>query len=180
MFRERFCLNVSQQQILIVNALQAFKSRIEEMREAITRNRQRKPFPSPLPPSTSRPKKAKVRRKSEDKHAGAAGEGPSRSRTATPDSKTSVLVTTNASFGENDRTPVQKKKSNLLTSPFFMILRKEYVIKKYIGNLQVMAKLGFTYSVCVHQSRIFPKAAFASLSFYLVYFSIIKIRRFSH
>ena len=57
------------EQILIVNALQAFKSRIEEMREAIQRNRQRKPFPSPLPPSTSRHKKAKVRRKSEDKAA---------------------------------------------------------------------------------------------------------------
>ena len=69
------------EQILIVNALQAFKSRIEEMREAIQRNRQRKPFPSPLPPSTSRQKKAKVRRKSEDKAAAAAAAGD---RAATP------------------------------------------------------------------------------------------------
>merc|ERR1719270_3045355 len=60
----------------------AFKSRIEEMREAIQRNRQRKPFPSPLPPSTSRPKKAKVRRKSEEKASTAAGDG---NRNTTPE-----------------------------------------------------------------------------------------------
>ena len=89
-------------QILIVNALQAFKSRIEEMREAIQRNRQRKPFPSPLPPSTSRPKKAKVRRKSEEKVSPA---GEANSMTAS-DSKAAMLVTTTANFGENDSTPV--------------------------------------------------------------------------
>ena len=99
-------------QILIVNALQAFKSRIEEMREAIQRNRQRKPFPSPLPPSTSRQKKAKVRRKSEDKAAAAsaaaatATAGDRAATPATPDSKAAMLVTTTANFGETDSTPV--------------------------------------------------------------------------
>ena len=85
-------------QILIVNALQAFKSRIEEMREAIQRNRQRKPFPSPLPPSTSRQKKAKVRRKSEDKATVASV------AEATPDFKEVMLVTT--SQWETDSTPI--------------------------------------------------------------------------
>ena len=98
------------EQILIVNALQAFKSRIEEMREAIQRNRQRKPFPSPLPPSTSRQKKAKVRRKSEDKaaeaSAAAAAAGERAATPATPDSKAAMLVTTTANFGETDSTPV--------------------------------------------------------------------------
>ena len=100
----KVCCNTPyRRQILIFNALQAFKSRIEEMREAIQRNRQRKPFPSPLPPSTSRSKKAKVRRKSEEKASTAAGDG---NRTTTPDSKTAVLVTTSANFGDNDSTPV--------------------------------------------------------------------------
>ena len=95
-------------QILIVNALQAFKSRIEEMREAIQRNRQRKPFPSPLPPSNSRQKKAKVRRKSEDKAAAAsaAAAGDRAATPATPDSKAAMLVTTTANFGETNSTPV--------------------------------------------------------------------------
>ena len=102
------------EQILIVNALQAFKSRIEEMREAIQRNRQRKPFPSPLPPSTSRHKKAKVRRKSEDKAAAASAAASAAAATAgeraatpaTPDSKAAMLVTTTANFGETNSTPV--------------------------------------------------------------------------
>jgi len=88
----------------------AFKSRIEEMREAIQRNRQRKPFPSPLPPSTSRQKKAKVRRKSEDKaaaaSAAAATAGDRAATPATPDSKAAMLVTTTANFGETNSTPV--------------------------------------------------------------------------
>ena len=107
----KVCCNTPyREQILIFNALQAFKSRIEEMREAIQRNRQRKPFPSPLPPSTSRQKKAKVRRKSEDKaaaaSAAAATAGDRAATPATPDSKAAMLVTTTANFGETDSTPV--------------------------------------------------------------------------
>lgn len=73
--------------------LQLFKSRIEELREAIRRNRQRKPIPSPLLSSGSR-KKAKVRRKSEEKATSANHET----------SKTALLVTTG---GDNETsTPV--------------------------------------------------------------------------
>ena len=73
--------------------LQTFKSRIDEMREAIQKNRQKKPFPSPLlpPSSSSRPKKVKVRRKSEEKGGN-------------PESKSALLVTTSNLGGSS--TPV--------------------------------------------------------------------------
>jgi len=77
-----------------------FKSRIEEMREAIVTNRERKPFPSPLLSSTasaSRPKKAKMRRKSEEKTNSSVA-----SANQHPESKTAVLVTAHHS----DSTPV--------------------------------------------------------------------------
>jgi len=75
------------------NSFKTFKSRIDEMREAIQKNRQKKPFPSPLlpPSSSSRPKKVKVRRKSEEKGGN-------------PESKSALLVTTSNLGGSS--TPV--------------------------------------------------------------------------
>jgi len=66
----------------------AFKSRIDEMREAIATNRQRKPYPSPnlSTASSAHHKKAKVRRKSE---------------TSTNGSKTTMLVATVGNHGSN-------------------------------------------------------------------------------
>jgi len=75
-----------------------FISRIDEMREAIQKNRERKPYPSPLLPST-RPKKAKMRRKSEEKSF--------ISQQPAPESKTSLLVTASHHCrGSKDSTPV--------------------------------------------------------------------------
>ena len=82
--------------------LQAFKSRIDEMRVAIQKNRQRKPFPSPLiPPSaTSRSKKVKVRRKSDEK-------GGNGNTSQQPESSKTALLVTTQDLGSS--TPVWKE-----------------------------------------------------------------------
>lgn len=74
-----------------------FKTRIEEMREAIRKNCLRKPFPSPMLASSGAARsKKKVRRKSEEKGGG---------NTELQESKTALLVTTSGADNKSS-TPV--------------------------------------------------------------------------
>jgi len=72
-----------------------FLSRLDEMRQAIQKNRERKPFPSPSLPSAARPKKAKMRRKSEEKFSSSG------TIVSQQESKTALLVTASQHCGSD-------------------------------------------------------------------------------